>query len=71
MSYSISLQMSNKNAIIFYQKNWSSYMYIFEASNKYNELLGRTNSVDRVLTFTDRIISLLPANVSVTGPSGQ
>ena len=47
------------------------HVYEFEASNKHYELLGRISSVDGVLTFTERIISSLPANVSMTRSSGQ
>ena len=73
MSYSISLQAINKNAI--YQKNMSKliqfHVYAFEASNNYNKLLGHISSTDGVLTFMEEVISLLPTNVSVTRPSGQ
>ena len=43
----------------------------FEASNKHNELPGRTSSVDGVLTFMEQITSSLPTNASVTRLSGQ
>ena len=43
----------------------------FEASNKHNELPGRTSSVDGVLAFMEQIISSLPTNVSMTRLSGQ
>ena len=36
---------------------------VFEASNKHNELPGRTSSVDGVLAFMEQIISSLPTNV--------
>ena len=73
MSYSISLQVINKNAI--YQKSMSKlvqfHVYAFEASNKHNKLLGHISSTDGVLTFMEEVISLLPTNVSMTRPSGQ
>ena len=43
----------------------------FEASNKHNELPGRTSSVDGVLTFMEQIILSLPTNVSMTCLNGQ
>ena len=47
------------------------HVYAFEASNKHHELIGNISSVNGVFTFTERIISSLPTNVSVTRPGGQ
>ena len=78
MPYSVSLQMINKKAIIFYQKNiskhppspisWSSFTYFHL---RFPTTITNYLVVQGVLTFTERAISSLPTNISMTHSSGQ